>query len=152
MKMSNDKIDIDMALPMNLDAVNDYYRNNKIRKTSFSSSTETISSTNSQNFNEKTMELVNVEEEKRQNTLKDRTQQLIKNDVSASTTSNAVDDVSKYSQRPEIKAVNVCDSSDVHFGNKIYNGPITIKQKIVLKDEEGILNKGFEGTCKKLIS
>lgn len=145
--MSNDKIDIDMALPMNMDAVNDYYRNNKIRKTSFSSSTETISSTNSQNFNEKAMELVNVDETKRQKTSNDRSQQLITNDVSAST-STTVDDVSKYTtSQDNIKAVNVCDSSDVHFGNKhiYYNGPITVKQKIVLKDEEGVSNKGFEG-------
>lgn len=146
--MSKEKIYIDMALPVNMDAVNDYYNNNKIRKTSITSSTETISSTNSENFNEKAMEMVNVEAKKRQTEVQDRTHELITNDVSVSA-SNALNDISKLSQCQNLKSVNVSDSSDVHFGNKhIYNGPITIKQKIVLKDDEkkeGVLNKSFDG-------
>lgn len=111
--MPRKNIDTDMAVPSNIDAVNNYYSNNLIKiieKDSLSSSSETISSENSEQ-------------------------------VSKLKTNN---------YDPTLKSITVNDSSNVHFGNKIFNGPVIIKQNIIMREDDNekrndSINLGFEG-------
>ena len=117
--MNENKIDTDMAVPSNIDAVNNYYSNNLskiINKNSLSSSSETI---NSEDENH------DIE-------------------LAAKDNSNSV-------KNPQ--SITVSESSDVHFGNKIFNGPVTIKNIILREndkndnlDRSSSINLGFEGT------
>lgn len=128
--MSGEKFDTDMAVPSNMDAVNKYYSNNLtkiIRKDSLSSSSETIAS-------------IDLEEE----VCKLKTSKLTSNDSYDSTIN------------PHFKSITVTESSDVHFGNKIFNCPVTIKQNIFMREDNSLdrnasINFGFEGIIKILL-
>lgn len=120
--MSENNFDTDMAVPSNIDAVNNYYCNNLtkiINKNSLSSSSETINSED-ENHN---IEL---------------------------TTKDKSNNVKKSTQNPQ--SITVSESSDVHFGNKIFNGPVTIKNIILREndnlDQNNSINLAFEGNLK----
>jgi hypothetical protein len=62
-----------------------------------------------------------------------------------------------YKQQSNINSIAVSGSSEVQFGHRInYNGPVTITQQIVVRDEEGLkksnyANGAFKGKTCKLI-
>lgn len=119
MSMETDSVPIQKSL------VNDFYNQNKNKRYSTSSSSETISSVNSTDREQVTNDLQNE---------------------NLNPQCSYVDD-----PRIKINRLRVNESSDIHVGSKIYNGPVIIKQHILINDNEQHSkehdNRGFE--CKK---
>lgn len=149
--MCAQKLDTDMAVPTNLDAVSEYYKKNLkhiMRKDSLTSSSETISSTNSVESNNKISNATQNELKQNEISLQDRSHHLLSS--SDTPLSYTRDDI-LYNQPSNINSIAVSGSSEVQFGHRInYNGPVTIKQQIVVRDEESAkkssyINRGFQG-------
>lgn len=153
--MSVNKFDTDMAVPINMDAVSEYYRQNLkniIRRDSLTSSSETISSNESESnykISNKTQNKLKLNEISSQ----DHTPHVLSS--SDTTALSYMHDDILYNQQPSnINSVAVSNSNDVQFGHRInYNGPVVIKQKVVIRDEDGVrktcfVNNGFEGDFK----
>lgn len=150
--MTDEKLDTDMAVPTNLDAVSEYYRKNLrniIRKDSLTSSSETISSIDSNDSNNKISNAPQNDLKLNEIPAQDRAHHLLS---SSDTPHSYMHDDILYNQPSNINSIAVSGSSDVQIGHRInYNGPVTIKQQIVIRDEDGTkksnyANKGFQGT------
>lgn len=157
---------LDMAVPISVNAANDYYREN-MNNILHSISDSTINSA----INERELELCDyyssttasdseVEDQSETGRRKrfkiqsaNKSQELKKSEQSTGSDNN----VSLQNKLQNINTIEINNSSDVHFGNKtFFNGPVTIKQ-IVLSNENnnidnnpnvsalGTLNQAFEG-------